>query len=139
MKQVFVEIRIETKGKGLYEITRKVCEALAESKLQDGLCTLQIRHTSASLTIQENADPDVRRDLEAFMARLVPDGDRLFIHIAEGPDDMPAHVRSALTCVNLSVPFQRGRLGLGTWQGIYVWEHRIDPHRRTINLHLIGE
>lgn len=139
MKQFFSDIRIETEGKGLYEITRKVAHSIAESKLQEGLCTLQIRHTSASLTIQENADPDVRRDLEAFMSRLVPDGDRLYIHTAEGPDDMPAHVRAALTGVNLSVPFQNGRLGLGTWQGIYVWEHRIDPHQRTINLHLIGE
>jgi secondary thiamine-phosphate synthase enzyme len=107
--------------------------------LQDGLCTLQIRHTSASLLIQENADPDVRRDLEAFMARLVPDGDRLFVHTAEGPDDMPAHVRSVLTCVSLSIPFQKGRLGLGTWQGIYLWEHRRHPHRRTITAHFIGE
>jgi secondary thiamine-phosphate synthase enzyme len=139
VKQYFAEIRIETDGRGFFDITKHVENALTHAKFQDGLCTLQIRHTSASLLIQENADPDVRRDLEAFMNRLVPDGDRLFIHTAEGPDDMPAHVRSALTCVNLSIPFQHARLGLGTWQGIYLWEHRRHPHRRAINLHLIGE
>jgi secondary thiamine-phosphate synthase enzyme len=139
MKQIFAELRIQTNGRGFYEFTDEVERELSRAKLKDGLCTLQVRHTSASLLIQENADPDVRVDLEAFMTRLVPDGDRLFIHTAEGPDDMPAHVRSALTCVNLSIPFQNSRLGLGTWQGIYLWEHRHHPHRRTINLHLIGE
>ena len=139
VKQTFSELKIETNGRGFYEFTDEVERELARAKLYNGLCTIQVRHTSASLLIQENADPDVRVDLEAFMTRLVPDGDRLFIHTAEGPDDMPAHVRSALTCVNLSVPFQNARLGLGTWQGIYLWEHRRHPHRRTINLHFMGE
>lgn len=139
MRQAFAEIKIETDGRGIYEFTDEVERELSRAGLKDGLCTLQIRHTSASLIIQENADPDVRRDLEAFLSRLVPDGDRLYIHTAEGSDDMPAHVRSVLTCVNLSIPFRGGKLGLGTWQGIYLWEHRRHPHRRAINLHLIGE
>jgi secondary thiamine-phosphate synthase enzyme len=139
MKQTFTELKIQTDGRGFYEFTDEVERELARTGLKNGLCTLQVRHTSASLLIQENADPDVRIDLEAFMTRLVPDGDGLFLHTAEGPDDMPAHVRSALTCVNLSIPFQNARLGLGTWQGIYLWEHRRHPHRRTINIHFIGE
>src|SRR5438045_1915566 len=102
MKQSFAEIKIQTDGRGFYDFTDQVESELTRAKLQNGLCTLQDRHTSASLLIQENADPDVRRDLEAFMSRIVPDGDRLFMHTAEGPDDMPAHVRSTLTCVNLS-------------------------------------
>ena len=139
MKQAFGKIEIETRGRGMIGVTDEVERELARATLKDGLCTLQVRHTSASLLIQENADPDVQRDLEAFMSKIVPDGDRIFVHTAEGPDDMPAHVRSALTCVNLSIPFQNGRLGLGTWQGIYLWEHRRHPHRRTINVHFIGE
>ena len=103
-----------------------------------GLCKLFLRHTSASLLIQENADPDVRTDLEDFFARLVPDGDPRFIHTAEGDDDMAAHVRTALTSVNLSIPIGDGALALGTWQGIYVWEHRIRPHRRRIAVHITG-
>jgi secondary thiamine-phosphate synthase enzyme len=112
---------------------------VSENHFNDGLLTLHVRHTSASLLIQENADPDVRRDLEEFFARLVPDGDPLFIHTAEGEDDMPAHVRSVLTAVNLSIPIVRGRLALGTWQGIYLWEHRHAPHSRLITLHFVGE
>lgn len=139
MKQHFTEIRIQTEGRSFIDFTDQVERELTRSKFQNGLCTLHIQHTSASLLIQENADPDVRRDLESFMSKIVPDGDRLFIHTAEGPDDMPAHVRATLTCVNLSIPFRSGRLTLGTWQGIYLWEHRRHPHRRTINLHLIGE
>ena len=139
MLQSLHELRISTRGRGFYEITDNVANWLSQKGFQNGLLTLHLRHTSASLLIQENADPDVRRDLDAFFSRLVPDGDRLFIHTAEGPDDMPAHVRAALTCVNLSIPFQNGRLGLGTWQGIYLWEHRHDPHRRTVNVHFIGE
>jgi secondary thiamine-phosphate synthase enzyme len=139
MKQFFAEIKIATDGRGFTDFTDEVERELSKAGLKDGLCTLQVMHTSASLLIQENADPDVRRDLEAFFARLVPDGDRIFVHTAEGPDDMPAHVRAALTCVNLSAPFRGGRLGLGTWQGIYLWEHRRHPHRRTINVHFIGE
>ena len=139
MKQAFGKIEIETRGRGMIDFTDEVERELARAKLMNGLCTLQVRHTSASLLIQENADPDVQRDLEAFMSKIVPDGDRLFVHTAEGPDDMPAHVRSVLTCVSLSIPFQKGQLGLGTWQGIYLWEHRRHPHRRTINVHFIGE
>jgi secondary thiamine-phosphate synthase enzyme len=139
LRQSFGEITIATDGRGFIDFTDEVEKELTRSGLKNGLCTLQILHTSASLLIQENADPDVRRDLDSFFARLVPDGDRLFIHTAEGPDDMPAHVRAALTCVNLSIPFRNGRLQLGTWQGIYLWEHRRHPHRRTISAHLIGE
>ena len=114
-------------------------EWVAAQGLRDGLLTLFVRHTSASLLVQENADPDVRADLDRFFARLVPDGDPLFHHQDEGPDDMPAHVRSALTAVQLSVPLSAGKLVLGTWQGIYLWEHRTRPHRREIALHLLGE
>ena len=139
MRQLVHEFTLRTRGRGLYEITSEVVDWLSKSGLQSGLLTLHLRHTSASLLIQENADPDVRRDLEAFFARLVPDGDELFVHTAEGDDDMPAHVRTALTAVNLSIPVARGRLTLGTWQGIYVWEHRKAPHSRKIAAHLIGE
>jgi len=123
----------------LYEFTDQVEDWLRKQKFTHGLLTLHVRHTSASLLIQENADPDVRRDLEAFFSRLVPDGDRLFVHTAEGEDDMPAHVRSALTAVNLSIPVVDGRPALGTWQGIYLWEHRHAPHRRRVLAHFIGE
>jgi secondary thiamine-phosphate synthase enzyme len=112
---------------------------ISENGFQNGLLTLHIKHTSASLLIQENADPDVRRDLESFFARLAPDGDPLFVHTAEGEDDMPAHIRSALTAVNLSIPVSDARLALGTWQGIYVWEHRKAPHGRVVSVHFIGE
>jgi secondary thiamine-phosphate synthase enzyme len=112
---------------------------VAGTHISDGLLTLFVRHTSASLLIQENADPDVRADLDRFFARLVPDGDTLFRHRDEGPDDMPAHVRAALTSVQLSVPVSRGRPVLGTWQGVYLWEHRLRPHRREVALHLLGE
>jgi secondary thiamine-phosphate synthase enzyme len=139
LRQDQSEISIATRGRGLYEITDTVAERVSQSKIQLGLATLHIEHTSASLLIQENADPDVRSDLERFFARLVPDGDRLFEHTAEGDDDMPAHVRTALTAVNLTVPIRNGRLALGTWQGIYVWEHRKHPHRRRVLLHLLGE
>ena len=139
LHQAFHELTISTRGRGLYEFTDQVAAWMRSSRFSSGLVTLHVRHTSASLLIQENADPDVRRDLEAFFARLVPDGDRLYIHTAEGDDDMPAHVRTALTAVNLSLPVSDGRLALGTWQGIYLWEHRHAPHRRTIALHFIGE
>jgi secondary thiamine-phosphate synthase enzyme len=124
---------------GFYEFTERVADLVSRNKLETGLATIHLQHTSASLLIQENADPDVRRDFESFFERLVPDGDRLFIHTCEGDDDMPAHVRTALTTVNLSIPIARGRLTLGTWQGIYVWEHRKSAHRRRIAVHLIGE
>jgi len=128
----------DTRGRGLIEITRPVVDWVAGSEMESGLLTLFVRHTSASLVVQENADPDVRGDLERFLARLVPDGDSLFRHRDEGADDMPAHVRAALTAVQLSIPLSGGRLALGTWQGIYLWEHRIRPHRREVALHLMG-
>ncbi len=130
---------VRTRDRGFYEITREVQLRVRQAGVQTGLCTLHLQHTSASLLIQENADPDVRRDFERFFARLVPDGDPLFVHTMEGDDDMPAHVRTALTTVNLSIPIAEGRLCLGTWQGIYLWEHRTSPHTRTVVVHLIGE
>jgi secondary thiamine-phosphate synthase enzyme len=139
LRQFFHELAIGTRGRGLYEFTRDVEKWLAQNKFNDGLLTLHLQHTSASLLIQENADPDVRRDLESFFKRLVPDGDPLFIHNAEGDDDMPAHIRTALTMVNLSLPVRAGRPALGTWQGIYLWEHRTQPHSRRVALHFIGE
>ena len=139
MRQQFRELVIPTRARGLVEFTSAVEKWIAENKFREGLLTLHLRHTSASLLIQENADPDVRRDLDAFFARLVRDGDPLFIHTAEGDDDMPAHIRTALTAVNLSIPVHGGELTLGTWQGIYLWEHRTHPHARRVALHFIGE
>ena|ERR1041385_493129 len=139
LRQVQKEFRITTRGRGFYEITDEVERWLSSAQITTGLLTLHLRHTSASLLIQENADPDVRRDLEAFFSRLAPDGDPLFIHTTEGVDDMPAHVRTALTAVNLSVPVSSGRMVLGTWQGIYVWEHRRSSHSRIVVAHLVGE
>ena len=133
------ELSVPTQGRGFYEITAQVIARVRASGFGTGLATLHLRHTSASLLLQENADPEVRRDLERFFARLVPDGDALFRHTAEGEDDMPAHVRTALTAVNLSVPIHAGQLALGTWQGIYLWEHRRAPHSRELILHLLGE
>ena len=129
---------MHTRGKGLYEITSDVRSWVREEGLATGLLTLHVRHTSASLLIQENADPEVRRDLERFFTRLVPDGDALFEHVDEGPDDMTAHVRCALTSTTLSIPVSEGAPALGTWQGIYLYEHRRAPHRRTIAAHLLG-
>ncbi len=123
----------------MYDCTRRVVDWLADLGLRDGLLTVFVRHTSASLVIQENADPDVGRDLEAFLNRLVPEGDALYRHVLEGPDDMPAHVRAALTQTHLSIPVSGGRMVLGTWQGIYLFEHRRSPHERQIALHVIGE
>lgn len=125
-------IRIQTQGRGTYEVTEAVAAIVARSKMDTGLCHLFLRHTSASLIICENADPSVRQDLERFMARLVVDGDRLFEHDTEGPDDMPAHIRSILTQVSLLIPVDAGRLQLGTWQGVYLWEHRLAPHQREL-------
>jgi secondary thiamine-phosphate synthase enzyme len=139
MRQVFHELTIATRARGLIEITAAVEKWIAGNDLRAGLVTLHLRHTSASLLIQENADPDVRRDLDAFFTRLVRDGDPLFIHTAEGDDDMAAHIRTALTAVNLSIPLHDGQLALGTWQGIYLWEHRTHPHTRRVALHFIGE
>ncbi len=137
--QTFEELVVPTRGRGLLEITGPVQEIVARTGWRAGLVTLHLRHTSASLLVQENADPEVRRDLERFFSRLVPDGDGLFQHTCEGDDDMPAHVRTALTAVNLSVPFADTRLVLGAWQGIYVWEHRRVPHRRRVAVHVLGE
>jgi secondary thiamine-phosphate synthase enzyme len=139
LRQSFHELTIVTRGRGLYEFTHEVENWLVQGDFTDGLLTLHLQHTSASLLIQENADPDVRRDLEAFFLRLVPDGDALFCHVAEGDDDMPAHIRTALTTVNLNLPVRAGRLVLGTWQGIYLWEHRTQGHTRHVALHFIGE
>ena len=139
LRQAFHELTLATRGRGLYDFTRQVEAWIAGSGFKDGLVTLHLRHTSASLLIQENADPDVRADLDRFFERLVPDGDPLFEHTCEGADDMPAHVRTALTTVNLSLPLQAGRLALGTWQGIYLWEHRRAAHSRRVALHFVGE
>ncbi len=139
LRQAFHELILTTRGRGLWEFTRDVEKWIAQNGFQDGLLTLHLQHTSASLLIQENADPDVQRDLEAFFKRLVPDGDPLFVHTQEGDDDMPAHIRTALTTVNLGVPVRGGRLTLGTWQGIYLWEHRVHGHARRITLHFVGE
>jgi len=133
------EFKVRTQGRGLLEITNEVMDWIAQNHFRDGLITLHLRHTSASLLIQENAHPDVRRDLESFFARLVKDGDPLFVHTAEGEDDMQAHIRTALTAVNLSIPVMKGAMVLGTWQGIYVWEHRRTPHLRRVSAHFIGE
>lgn len=139
LKQYVTTLEFPTRGRAFHDITREVADWAQGRGAATGLLTVFLRHTSASLLVQENADPDVRADLERFFARLVPDGDRLFQHTTEGPDDMPAHVRSALTAVQLSVPLVEGRLALGTWQGIYLWEHRARGHRREVVLHLIGE
>jgi secondary thiamine-phosphate synthase enzyme len=133
------EIRVDTTGRGTYDLTREVQQAVRDSSVEAGLCHLFIQHTSASLMLCENADPSVRRDLETFMARQVPDGDPMFTHTAEGPDDMSAHVRSILTQSDLNIPVRGGRCALGTWQGVYLWEHRTSPHARRVVLTVQGE
>ncbi|HTO54805.1 MAG TPA: secondary thiamine-phosphate synthase enzyme YjbQ [Myxococcota bacterium] len=134
------ELEIAPAKAGLHEVTAEIESLVADwvrvTGKREGLCTVFVRHTSASLLIQENADPDVRRDLDAFFARLVPEGDPLYRHTTEGPDDMPSHVRSALTSTSLSIPILAGRLTLGTWQGVYLWEHRRKPSRRELVVHL---
>jgi secondary thiamine-phosphate synthase enzyme len=139
MKQAQFRISVSTRGRGIYCISREVCDWASQQDIQTGLMTLFIPHTSASLLIQENADPDVLEDLNQFFNRLVPDGDSLFKHRAEGPDDMPAHIRSALTQTQLSIPVGESKLSLGIWQGVYLFEHRTHPHKRIIILHLMGE
>ena len=129
-------IHVEPNGQGLVEITESIGAAVRRANLSEGLCTLFVQHTSASLLIQENADPSVQRDLERWLARLVPEVDPLYTHTQEGPDDMPAHVKSALTATSLSIPIADGRLVLGTWQGIFLWEHRHRPRRRTIVVYI---
>ena len=126
------ELVIQTTGRGSFDITERLREFIERSGVTNGLCHLFIQHTSASLMINENADPDVLLDLERFMQDLVPDGDPRFCHTAEGPDDMPAHIRSVLTQTDLNIPIRAGRLALGTWQGIYLWEHRTRPHSRRV-------
>ena len=130
------DLDVRTRGKGLREITSNVQEVVAASGLDEGLCTVMIRHTSASLTIQENADPSARRDLEDWLDRHVPEGDPHFTHTLEGSDDMPSHIRAALTSTTLSIPFKDGRLALGAWQGIYLWEHRRRGSVRRLVLHV---
>jgi len=138
MRQEQKEITVATRGEGLYEITDAARALVQESRINTGQITAYCRHTSASLVIQENADPDVQRDLIAFFRRLVPNGDPLFIHTLEGPDDMPAHVKSALTQSSITIPIMRSVLALGTWQGLYLFEHRRNPHARQIILHVVG-
>jgi secondary thiamine-phosphate synthase enzyme len=137
MKQHQRVIAVSTKGQGLYDVTAQVADVVRAAGVATGLCTVFLRHTSASLVIQENADAAVLRDLERWMERLAPE-DRSYEHDAEGPDDMPAHLRSAVTASNLSVPVTEGALALGTWQAIYVWEHRRAPHRRELVVHVSG-
>lgn len=131
-------LRVSAPGRGTIDITAQVQAAVQRAGVELGQCTVFVHHTSASLIICENADPDVRRDLEAFMARLAPDGDPLFSHTAEGPDDMPAHVRSVITQTSLTIPVASGRADLGTWQGVYLWEHRHAPHTRTLTVSVVG-
>ena len=138
MKHAFHTVTLATRGAGLYEFTDQAGEFVRGAGIENGLLTCFIRHTSASLVIQENADPDVQKDLQDFFAWLATSGPR-FRHTAEGPDDMPSHIRSALTQVSLGIPLHNGRLALGTWQGIYMFEHRDAPHRREVTLHVIGE
>ncbi len=139
MKQAQDTITVGTRGQGLHEVTAEIADWVSRQDIGTGLLTVFCRHTSASLTIQENADTDVQRDLEDFFKKLVKEDPSLYRHTTEGPDDMPAHIRSALTDVSLAIPVSGGRLGLGTWQGIYLFEHRARPHERRLILHLAGE
>ncbi len=139
MRQATEQLEVKTGGKGLTDITRRVSTWVLEQGMSTGLLSVFIKHTSASLTIQENADPAVLVDLEDFMARTAPESTTMYEHSSEGPDDMPAHIRSVISGVNLSIPLVDGRLSLGTWQGVYVWEHRSRPHSRNVVLHLAGE
>ena len=139
MKQFTHRIQVATRGKGLYPVNREIEGWIGDRGLSTGILTVFIQHTSASLTIQENADPDVVRDIEEFFTRLVPENAPWYRHSAEGPDDMPSHIRSLLTQTQLTIPLVQGKLALGTWQGIYVFEHRAQSHRRSLVLHLAGE
>lgn len=135
-RAVIRRLDIDTSKQGLYDVTDAVADVVREAALREGLCTVFVQHTSASLVIQENADPSARQDLERWLNRLVPEGDALFRHTLEGPDDMPAHIKSALTATSLGIPVLDGRLALGTWQGIYLWEHRHGPSRRRLIVHV---
>jgi secondary thiamine-phosphate synthase enzyme len=139
MRQATHRFHARTRGAGLYDVTGELRAWVARQQVREGLLTVFIRHTSASLVVQENADPDVLRDLDAFFRRIVPEDDRLYRHTAEGSDDMPAHIRAALTATQLSIPIVDGDLALGTWQAVYVFEHRAAGHRRELVLHLVGE
>ena len=139
MKQTTEELTVNARGQGLTEFTTSVQDVVAGSGISSGLCTVFISHTSASLVLQENADPTARRDLEDFLLRLVPENDPRYTHTLEGADDMPAHIKAALTSTSVSIPVTRGRLALGTWQGIYLWEHRAARSRRRIVVSVIGE
>ncbi len=132
-------LTIDTRGRGTHEITRQIQQAVERSGVTDGLCHVFIHHTSASLIVCENADPTVRRDLETYAARLAPDGDPSYVHDSEGPDDMSAHIRSILTMTSLTIPVADGRCDLGTWQGVFLWEHRTSPHRRRITVTIFGD
>ncbi len=133
------ELSISTGGRGTYDLSNDIQQVVASSGIRTGICHVFVRHTSASLMLCENADPAVRHDLETFMQRCAPDGDPMFTHTDEGPDDMPAHVRSVLTQSDLNLPISEGRCALGTWQGVYLWEHRLAPHRRKVMLTISGE
>jgi secondary thiamine-phosphate synthase enzyme len=139
VKQFTHQLLVATHGKGLYDFTREIDSWLRDKQTQTGLLTVFCQHTSASLVIQENADPDVVADLADFFSRLVPEETRLYRHTAEGPDDMTSHIRSALTQTQLSIPIHKGKLALGTWQGVYLFEHRVRPHRRSVVLHLLSD
>ena len=139
MRQAQFQFSISTTGRGIYKINNPIENWMQSQRVRSGLITLFIPHTSASLLIQENADPDVLKDLNSFFNRLIPDGDPLYDHQAEGPDDMPAHIRSALTQTQLSIPVKENKMVLGIWQGIYLFEHRVSPHTRNVLLHLLGE
>ncbi len=132
------ELRIATRGKGLYEVTAEVAALVAKASVDEGLCTVFVQHTSASLCIQENADPSARRDLAGWLDRLVDENDPHFTHTQEGPDDMPSHIKNALTATSMGIPIVAGRLALGTWQGIYLWEHRTLPQQRRLVVHIGG-
>jgi len=132
-------IKVQTKGKGLHEITKNIEEIIDKSKINSGICNIFVRHTSASLLIQENADPDVLKDLEYFFGKLVPENDLGYTHTLEGSDDMPSHIRSSITKTSEQIPLNRGKLLLGTWQGIFLWEHRIKGNIRQIIIHISGE
>ena len=136
---MIAELSVQAPRRGLHEITSDLHRAVESSGVREGLCTVFVRHTSASLTIQENADPSARRDLEAWMDRAVPDGDPLFTHTSEGPDDMPSHVKAALTSTSIGIPIVDGLLVLGTWQGLYLWEHRSRPRPRRVVVHIQGD
>jgi secondary thiamine-phosphate synthase enzyme len=130
------QLQIQISGRGLHEVTAEIADLVASSGVNEGLCTVFVRHTSASLTIQENADPSAKRDLERWLDRLVPENDSIYTHTAEGPDDMPSHIKAALTSTSLGIPVIDGRLALGTWQGIFLWEHRTSPKTRRLVVHL---